>query len=213
MDWNTLKPLDLSKINFIDFPENHYYREIYDKKQVVFHHTVSGPGIRGDLNTWLSTSTRIATCIIIDRDGTPNQMFSSKYWGFHTGKGRRIDQHSIGIEFDNWGGLIKSKDSYKATYGNKVDVPVTHYPNGFRGYEYYESYTDAQIQTAGELLLLWKDIYGIPLDYKEDMWDISPRALSGEPGVWAHVSFRPASDKQDIHPQPEVIEMFKSIGK
>ncbi len=210
------EPINLSKINFIDYPRDRYYREVYPKKQVVLHHTVSGPGIRGDLKTWLGIKARVATCIIIDRDGTPNQMFASQFWAFHTGKGRTIDKHSIGIEFDNWGGLTKEGDIYRATYGNKINVPVTNYEGGFkcggfRGYNYYESYTDAQITTAMELIVLWNERYGIPLDYNSDMWDISDKALAGEPGVWSHTSFRSASDKQDCHPQPELITALKSL--
>jgi hypothetical protein len=193
-------------------------------------HTVSGEGIRGDLKTWLANKYRVATCIIIDRDGTPNQMFSSKYWGYHTGKGKKIDKASIGIELDSWGPLIKgdgdiynfgtkskpknkttTEGAFYAVYGNRVDVPVTHYPDGFRGYNYYESYTNDQLQTTGELLKLWRDRYGIMLDYNADMWKVSESALKGTPGVWSHTSFRPAPDKVDCHPQPEMIEMLKSL--
>lgn len=212
MDWTKLKPLNLSNIKMIDFPEDKYFREEFAKKQVVLHHTVSGPGIRGDLDTWLANPHRVATCIIIDRDGTPNQMFPSKFWGYHTGRGASIDKHSIGIEFDSWGGLILKNGNFHTVYGNKVNVLATRYADGFRGYEYYESYTDEQIRTAGELILLWRDRYGIPMDYKDDMWDISQKARSGEPGVWTHVSYQPASTKQDCHPQPELISMLKSLS-
>ena len=41
------------------------------------------------------------------------------------------------------------------------------------------------------------------------MWDISDKALAGEAGVWTHVSFR--TDKSDCHPQPELIQMLKSL--
>jgi len=211
MNWTELKPLNLSKIKMVDYPSSKYFEEVYDKKQIVLHHTCSGPGVRGDLDTWLMNPHRVATCIIIDRDGTPNQMFSSKYWGYHTGKGARIDKASIAIEFDSWGGLNLKNGNFYATYGNKVNVPTTHYANGFRGYEYYESYTDEQIQTAGELILFWRDRYGISTDYNSDMWDISDRALTGSGGIWTHVSYRPASDKQDCHPQPSLIEMIKSL--
>ena len=231
MDWFSLKPLDLSKINVVDYPKEKYFSVAHPKKQIVLHHTVSGPGIRGDLKTWLANEHRVGTCIIIDRDGTPNQMFSSRFWAYHTGKGFTIDQASIGIEFDNWGGLIKGNNTtynfgtarkpknkfieegkFYAVYGNSVDVPVTHYPGGWRGFEYYESYTDEQIQTAGELILLWKDRYNIPVHYNYDMWDISPKALAGEPGIWAHVSYRPAKDKQDCHPQPELKKMLQALS-
>lgn len=230
MSWSHLKPLDLSKINPVDFPRDKYFRVAHPKNQIVLHHTVSGPGIRGDIKTWLANEHRVSTAIIIDRDGTPNQMFSSRFWAYHTGKGPRIDKHSIGIEFDNWGGLVRGNDTtynfgtarkpkrrfiqegkFYAVYGNEVDVPVTHYPDGFRGFNYYESYTCEQIETAGELCLFWRDRYGIPMDYNEDMWDISERALDGEKGIWSHTSYRPAKDKQDAHPQPELIDMLKEL--
>lgn len=230
MNFENLKPINLSKINFINYPKHQYFSkptDIYDKNQVVIHHTVSGPGIRGDMNTWLSTESRIATCIIIDRDGTPNQLFSSKYFGAHLGCGRfNLDKHSIGIELDNWGGLVKgdgsvmkigskkvktTKGAFYACYGNEVDVPVTYYPKGFRGYKYYESYTEEQLRTVGELLLFWKDRYNISLEYNEDMWDVSQRALNGADGVWTHCSYRNASSKQDCHPQKEFKEMLLSL--
>ena len=237
MNFKDLKPTDLSTINFVGYPKEQYFSgndDVYDKKQVCIHHTVSGPGIRGDIATWLSTTKRIATCIIIDRDGTVNQLFSSKYWGAHLGAGKSsLDKHSIGVELDNWGGLIlgdgtvkqigKNKDGskkyietvigkYYATYGNVIDVPVTEYSLGFRGYNFYESYPEAQLRSLGSLLLLWNKRYSIPLTYNEDMWNVSQRALSGIPGVWTHVSYRPAPEKFDCHFQPELITLLKTLS-
>jgi len=229
--WNKLKPFSaFDKI--VQVPWTRYEKEETDKKQIVLHHTVSGDGITGDLKTWEQWRA-VATAIIIDRDGTINQLFSSKYWAYHLKAGNsNLDKHSIGIELDNWGGLIagdgtimqfgKRRDGspnmvhtkvgkYYATYGNSVTCPMTHYPNGFRGYKYFEAYTNEQIKAAGELILLWHQRYNIPLDYHEDMWQKSPNALSGTPGVWAHVSYRNPAAKQDAHPQPELIAMLKTL--
>jgi len=231
-EWNKLKALtDFSKIDIV--PWTRYVKEKHPKKQVVLHHTVSGDGITGDLKTW-EKWRRIATCVIIERDGTIKQLFSSKYWAYHLKAGNAVlDQQSIGVELDNWGGLWKSDGSakqfgkrrdgspniigttpgkYYATYGNKVYRPVTHYPDGFRGYDYFESYTDSQLWSLGELLLLWNQRYNIPLGYHEDMWDRSQNALSGTPGIWAHVSYRYPKAKQDAHPQPELIHMLKTLA-
>lgn len=192
-----------------------YYKEIYPKKQVVLHHTVSGPGIRGDLVTWAKYKSQIGVCIIIDRDGTMHQLFPSKYWAYHLGvHGKYLDKHSIAIELDNWGQLTKKSDGYYTIYGNRVEVPVTYYEEGFRGQNYFESYTDEQLESVAGLLKLWNERYDIPLDYKEDMWDVSDRALAGDPGIWTHVSYRPypsRHNKWDCHPQPELIEMLKSL--
>ena len=63
----------------------------------------------------------------------------------------------------------------------------------------------------GELILFWHDRYGIPVDYHEDMWDVSQDALDGTPGVWTHVSYRPYPEKFDCHPQPELISMLRTL--
>lgn len=231
--WDTLKPLNLSKIVQYPFPENKFFKEEFKKEQILLHHTVSGPNLSGDVNTWINNKYRIGTCIIVARDGTPYQLFSSKYWAYHIGTGDHSqDKRSIGIEIDNWGGLkpggglmgfkpynkylnglmyprFTSSQKFYTVYGNSVDVPIQYYPDGYRGFNYFEKYTDAQIQTVGELLLYWRNRYKIPLNYNETMWDVSGPAMWGKPGVWSHTSFR--SDKSDAHPQPELIQMLKQI--
>lgn len=218
MPWSDLNPIDLNKIELLDFPKSEYFSgadDIYSKIQAVIHHTVSGPGTRGDLITWKKYTSKIATCIIIARDGTPYQLFSSKYWGWHLGIGHSyLDKRSIAIELDNWGPLERKNGRYyTAAYGNKLprDISVMKYTDGFRGYKYYEAYTEAQIKTLGELLLFWNKRYDIPLKYHEDMWDVSDRALNGEPGVWTHVSYRPPEEKSDCHPQPALKSMLMAL--
>ena len=233
--WEDLKPLDLSKIETIDFPESEFYKEEYVKKQIVIHHTISGNGVEGDINTWEDDPSKVGVCIIIDRDGIPWQLFSSKYWAYHLGIGiKKLERQSLGIELDNWGWFIpgdnttkqfgKNPDGspkfiytvvgkYYTYYGNSVTVPMQFYETAFRGYHYYEKYTEKQLRTLGELLLYWRLRYNIPLTYNSDMWDVSPRALSGDTGVWTHVSYRPMPEKSDAHPQPELIEMLKTLDK
>ena len=244
-EWSKLKPLKLSKVEAVDFPEDQYYPIVYKKKQIVLHHTVSGDasgggqygGASGDIRTWLGDEKRIATCIIVERDGTPYQCFSSKYWGHHLGIPRtllksrgfkdwssrnvKLNQESIGIEIDNWGWLEKvSTNRYKTPYGNTItldDSKVIEYDIEFRGKRYYEAYTKEQLKTVGELLLLWHKRYGIPLDYKGDkMFDIDDRSIGGEPGVWTHVSYRPYPDshqKWDCHPDPNLKAMLRTISQ
>lgn len=234
--WANLKPIKLSKVVQYPYPEHKYFKEVHKKTQIVLHHTVSGPGIKGDLATWINNKYNVGTCIIIARDGTPYQLFSSKYWAYHLGAGdHNQDRRSIGIELDNWGWLkpggglkvfrydhkvfqhfktkpkLTSTEKFYTVYGNAVDVPVEYYPQGFRGHKYYEKYTNEQLQTVGELLLLWRDRYKIPLNYNPEMWDVSKEAKWGKPGVWSHTSFRPAPQKTDVHPQPELIQMLKVI--
>lgn len=220
------KSITTIPIKKIDFSEKQYIKKIHPKHQIVLHHTVSGNSTMSDIRYWLSNTERIATCIIIARDGTPYQIFSSKYWAYHLGvkerllrkydlhtitTGKKLNQESIGIELDNWGWLTqKVGNGIFSWTGKRIpDENVIYYPDGFRGKMFYEKYTPEQIQTTKELLLYWNKIYSIPLDYEPDMWDISTSALGGKPGIWTHCSFRP--DKFDIHPQPELIKMLKSL--
>lgn len=231
--WSDLKVLDLGKIEVVDFPDDQFFHDEYEKKQIVLHHTISGNGVEGDISSWEGTPQRVATCIIIDRDGIPWQLFSSKYWAGHLGVGNlNLDKHSLGIELDSWGWLIPGDGTSKqfgkyadgtpkfvktvvgkfyTYYGNSATCPMTYYEDGFRGYKYYESYTEKQLRTLGELILYWKMRYDIPLEYNSDMWDVSPRALNGTPGIWTHVSYRPMPEKSDCHPQPDLVELLKTL--
>lgn len=216
--WDSLKPFDVNseKLDFVEFPADQYVPEETKKKQVVLHHTVSDPNnSHGDLSYWISTSQRIATHIIIRNDGKALQCYSSKLWGYHLGAGNsNLDKHSIAIEIDNWGPLKYKKGKFYNAYDQKVkikDDEVVEFPgDGFRGHNYFPKYTEAQIETVGELLLLFNKKYNIPLKYNEDMWNVSNKALNGKKGIWTHVSFR--SDKSDCFPQPELVEMLKSLG-
>jgi N-acetyl-anhydromuramyl-L-alanine amidase AmpD len=226
--WTDLKPIELHKIKVVAFPEKEYSKEEFTKKQIVIHHTVSGNGVDGDISTWEADPAVVGTAMIIDRDGTPYQLFSSKYWAWHLGIGKKsIDSTSIGIEIDNWGWLVPGDGTvkkfgnpsksvktevgkYYTYYGKPVVVPMQYYEKPFRGYNYYEKYTLEQIRTVGELILFWKDKYNISVKYNADMWDVNPKALNGENGVWTHVSYRP--DKSDCHPQPELMEMLKTLS-
>lgn len=208
--------MELPKINIIDFPPDQYYREVYNKNQIVLHHTASGRGTDGDWRHWLSNKERVATSQIIDQDGTCTQCFSSTFWGHHLGTTRAnnvaLNKHSIAIEIDSWGGLtydVKAKQ-FKSYTGSVVTADrVQEYEKSFRGFRFFEKYTDDQIESVRKLLLYWHEIYGIPLTYQEGMWDVSEAALSGADGVWTHVSYR--KDKSDCHPQPELIQMLKSL--
>lgn len=214
--WSDLKPLQLDDEDLVQVPWVKYYKDVYTKNQIVLHHTVSGPGISGDLNTWKNYDSHIATCVIIERDGTINQLFSSKYWGYHLGAGKSsLDKGSIAVELDNWGQLEERNGKLYTVYDSVVDVETVHYPKGFRGEQLFEAYPVAQLRSLGELLLLWNKHYDIPLTYHEDMWDVSERALDGEPGVWAHVSYRPWPSKRnkwDVHPDKNLISMLRTIS-
>ena len=212
----------------VDFPVSQYVREEHPKKQVYLHHTAGNNSGTNVFKWWASNPERVATCVAIagpgssDGDGRIVQGFSSKYWGFHLGVRRSVfdrfglpfynlDKFSIGVEICNWGQLSFTNGKFYNYVGGEVPAnQVTKLDVPYKGFTYFHSYSDAQIASVKELLLLWKDRYGIPLTYKEDIWTVTPRALKGEPGVFTHNSVR--ADKIDVFPAPKLIEMLKSLS-
>ena len=212
------------RIEYLGFPLDQFYSEMQDKFQLVFHFTVSGKGAKGDINWWLQDSSRIATCAIIDWRGIFNQLFSTSYWGWHIGAGNiNLEKYSIGIEIDSWGPLMEKdgfwypvkKNSWTGKYQPNIKlkpIPSTDicfFKEPWRGFIAYEKFTKEQIETCRLFCLYCNEKFKIPLDYKEEMWDVSESALRGEPGIWTHASY--IDYKTDCMPQPEFIEMLKSL--
>ena len=223
---NSKLNLELSKIIQTPLKTNQLMSGEYDKKQIVFHHTVSGDFPKNVASWWNRTKPRIATAILIGHNGVAYQCFSSKKWAHHIGcpssflkaqgfsdyetRNILLNKESIGIEMCSWGGLVKKNGKWYNVYDKEIDSNnVQIYENGYRGYYGFEKYTDKQIEKCLELCYYWHKYYGIPVHYNEDMWEINKRALSSEKGIWTHNSYR--TDKSDCHPQPELIEGLKYL--
>lgn len=215
-----------SKTKIIKFPSNQYYKEVHDKNQIVLHHTVSdGSVAKGDIQTWLNTTSRVATSIIITENGIIHQCFDPKYWAHALGlkrsylktkgfkdylyRNKKLNQAAIQIEIDSLG-PVNSK-GHSVHYGRALRADdIQTYDKPYRGYKYYEKYTDSALETTYYLLKNLSEVYEIDPCYKgEEMWNVSQRALSGENGIWTHTSYR--DDKSDCHPQPELIQILDSL--
>lgn len=210
-----------------NFPESQYIKEEHPKTQIYLHHTAGGPNGARTFQHWAANKERVATCVTISGigkdcvDGQIVQGYSSKFWAFHLGikestfqrfglPYKSLDKTSIGIEICNWGQLTY-KDGRYINYVNRAvpESEVIQLDKPFKGFTFFHNYTDAQIESVRDLLLLWKQRYGIPLDYNEDIWDLSVRALNGDPGVYTHNSVK--AGKVDIYPHPKMIQMLKSL--
>jgi hypothetical protein len=212
----TKSDLRIKTVPFKDF-----YAEPTAKKQIYLHHTAGGASGEQVFINWGRNPVRVATCVAISADGTIVQGYGSEFWAYHLGltkdvfKERGIpftwlDRISIGIEICSYGALTKSGGKYKTWSGQLLDedqVCVLDKP--FRGSKYYQAYTDAQIESVRKLLLFWGDRYGIPLEYRPEIWDIDDQALKGHAGVFTHNSVR--RDKSDVYPDPRLIEMLKGL--
>jgi N-acetyl-anhydromuramyl-L-alanine amidase AmpD len=206
----------------VEFAPSNYFKEETKKKQIYLHHTAGNGDAEAVFKYWASTKDRVATCVAIGTNGLIAQGFSSRYWGYHLGLKQGVfnshgvpyqslDKLSIGVEICNWGYL---KEAGKGKFVNYVgrEIPkkdVIKLDAPYKGFQFWHSYTKEQIESTKELLLYWNETYGIPLDYNEDIWAVSKRALAAEPGVYTHNSVR--KDKTDVYPHPELIEMLKSL--
>lgn len=204
-------------MNLKQYPFNNYIREKSDKKRIVLHHTAGGG--KGEIvyQGWQADRTPVATCVAISRDGEIVQGYESEYWGYHLGlrashfmgqKYQNLDKSSIGIELCNWGPLTKKVGQYR-NYVNGVVNSDDVIELEYRGFKYWQKYTDEQIESTRLLLIHWRDKYDIPLTYNEDIWSHNKRAMAGESGVFVHGSFRP--DKADVYPYPPLVEMLLGL--
>ena len=130
--------------------------------------------------------------------------------------------HAIGIELDSWGALVQHTDGkfYPVTTQNgKVvaNLKCKPVPNiyeyctsqKYRGFQYFERYTTAQLDTLKRLLHHLMAAHHIAANYMSDIWNVTPRALLGQEGIFAHSSYR--QDKSDAHPQVELVNLLKSL--
>jgi len=209
----------------VDFPKTQYLQEEHPKKQIYLHHTAGRSNGVNTFKYWASNPERVATCVCISGPGSVDgqivQGYSSKYWGYHLGIKQSVfaahgvpytslDKISIGIEICNWGQLSYTDGKFYNYVGGEVpESDVIKLDKPYKNHLYFHNYSDAQIESTRELLVLWNQKYGIPLTYHEDIWQVTPRALKGEAGVFTHNSVR--KDKVDIYPHPKMIAMLKSL--
>lgn len=222
---------DLSKLKIIDnfLPLNSYVQDSkFVVNQIVLHHTAGGSA-ESTINYWMSDKQRVATHFIIDRDGTVYQCIPlEKSWGYHlyVGSpgnkidtkykklGQKYDSQSVGIELCNYGYLNFVQGKFVNYVGKLIHSNrVINIPN-YKGYSYWEDYTNEQIESLNLLLLkLLEEYPGIKQGLKQDyslIGEIDKDALDMKPGIYSHVNYR--TDKFDIYPNPKIIKMLNDLN-
>jgi len=186
-------------------PDSQYYKEQTKKDLIVMHHTVGGTA-KSTVEYWLSTPDHIATAFVIERDGTVYQMFDPMYWAHHVGakdpRNLALNKRSIGIELASEGGLTKVNDKLYC-YGivsqrTEFKQPFVDLGCVWRGYQYFDAYSDEQIESTIVLINFLCTEFNIPktvfsttpYDYKTSNLDLS--------GICGHSHLR--ADKSDVHP-------------
>lgn len=205
----TAMPVTTPVIRKLPLDKDQYYQSVYPKKYIILHHSAGG-SVAGAVAGWAATPEHIATPYLIERTGDIYETFDPSLWAYHLGvKGNSaIEKASIGIEIVSYGQLTY-KDGKYYTYTNRVVPDSEVAAVEFRGFKYYQRYTEAQLVALKSLLVYLMDRFKIKLQSNTDkFWEYSdPSKLP--PGIWSHTTVR--KDKFDIFPQKELIELVKSL--
>jgi len=159
--------MDIKKIYL---PDDEYFPEKTEKKSIVLHHTAGSHRPDWVVSTWDRDKTkggkslRVATHFVVggkstrdgntEWDGVIVEAFDLRYWAHHLGtkntNNSLLNKQSIGIEICNYGPLTKTQDGEFFTYVNsKVpEKDVVDLGKNWRGFRYYQNYTDKQIESV-----------------------------------------------------------------
>lgn len=150
-------------------------------------------------------------------DGKILRAFDDKYYAYHLGINSRNSEElnycSIPIEICNYGPLTKGRDGkfYNYVYKQINDSDVVKLDKPFNGYQYFERYTDAQLESTRKLLVYLINKYAIKIEgkiYNEKWFDYDEKWFNPG-GLRSHSQVR--RDKFDIFPQKEMIQMLNSL--
>jgi len=206
-----------------------YYDGPTNKTQIYLHHTAGRQNIRNTVHGWNKRTDHVATHYITNNAGEKEQLFVDEAWANHLGLPgatfrkfgvpyQKLDKVSLGIELQAAGGLKKqSNGTYQTWFKQNLPLSSVAKPvdkNGrfttYKGYQYYEKYSNAQINNVRQIVTGWMSKYGIPYTFNYDeLFTLNKVPLTGKPGIYTHNSVR--TDKFDVFPQKELIDMLKSI--
>nr|MBA2561623.1 N-acetylmuramoyl-L-alanine amidase [Chitinophagaceae bacterium] len=200
----------------------YYHDSVHPKERIVIHYTAGN--IKSDLSTLTSHNRHVSVPFVIARDGTIYQLFSSKFWSGHLGKGvgntdtnNAEDKCTIGIELSNYGFLAEKAGNLETYYSRQkntngtvgpVDVYCSLTDAGayeklnapFRQQFYYATHTDAQYQSLIILLRYLTAQYNIPRQFlPEDTRYQTTNQVLNFKGIVTHVNYR-SDGKWDIGP-------------
>jgi hypothetical protein len=223
-------PIDGLFVHKNYLPKGEYIDEPTPKEYLFLHHTQGWNNPYDTIHGW-ATDNRgpIATEFVMggrsikdndDRyDGELVQCIPEGAYGWHLGDtgSHHMHTHSVGIELCNFGAAINGKTAYDRII--PADQLVT-LPNEFKGKKQWHAYTDKQIETL-RLFILWiaeRDSIdvrdGLIAEIKKQgpkAFEFNQNAYNGKiKGMWTHANVR-KKDKEDLFPQPNLIEMLLSI--
>lgn len=203
----------------------------YTNDYIILHHTAGHDNPGNVVTNWERDSLgRICTEFVIggqningkqtSYDGKVIKAFPDAGAGYHIGASgigsSNYDKHAVGIENCCMGHV----EGGKVYTGAVIDPSqIVILSNPFRGYTQFHRYSDNQLQSLQKLLLfvanrdnidLHKGIYEWIKKQGVNAFDFQSDAYYGRvKGIVTHANIR--KDKEDMFPQPELIDMILSL--
>lgn len=182
--------------------DSYYYNTKTVKKSICLHFTVGY--IKSDTTALSTKDNHVSVSYVVDRTGRIYEMFPDTDWSYHLGSGAVggngvMSKQSIGIEISNYGPLKLSGENLVDAYGNtycSVSETKFYTKQNYRGYDYFASMTDDQINAVVQLLQYLGRKHNIPMNFKPDdaPFNSASEATSFN-GVFYHTNVR--KDKFD----------------
>ncbi|HEX5026363.1 MAG TPA: N-acetylmuramoyl-L-alanine amidase, partial [Agriterribacter sp.] len=211
----------------------YYYALEHPKQRIVLHFTAGH--IRSDLAALTRDNYHVSVPFVIGRNGMIYQLFSSKYWSGHIGKGlgndgtgNAQDKCTIAIELSNYGYLTERGGNLETYYSRQKDAagreaPVDVYcslserdayyktSQPFRQQHFFAAYTDRQIESLTILLRYLTAQYNIPRVFlpEPQRYQVTDDVLSFN-GIVSHINYRPTG-KWDIGPAFEWNKLIADV--
>jgi hypothetical protein len=207
--------------------DDEYVKKETQKNTIWLHH--SGGNSRPDwtINGWeKNNGLKVGSHFIIGRkssssdvelwDGKVLKAIDDRYWSTHLRietNSEKLNSRSIGIELCNYGPLTLGKDGnfYNSINKQVNKEDVAELETEFRGYKYWEKYTDSQLESLYKLITFLQKRWLIQIEsgiYNEDWFNYDEKWFSMG-GLRNHSQVR--TDKFDLFPQKELIDMLNSL--
>jgi N-acetyl-anhydromuramyl-L-alanine amidase AmpD len=202
--------------------ESFFYKEAVGKERIVVHFTAGY--LKGDMAALTKKDNHVSVPFVMARDGTIYQLFSSKYWSYHLGKGAQggnqpMSSSAVAIELSNVAYLREKNgmlvDPYGQPYCSPADTSAyVTLPKPYRGYTKFATFTDAQYTSLINLLRYISGTYKIPAAFlpEPQRYDIVPSVAQFR-GVTTHVNYQPESyGKWDFGPAFDWNRVIAALG-
>jgi len=232
-------------INQHYLPKGEYKQGPVLPEYLFIHHTAGRENPYNTIDSWgRDTRGAVATEFVIGgqsidgkkntHDGEIVQSFPEGGYGWHLGKNgsQHMHIHSVGIEVNNFAYLTKGGYMKDGVWVNKL--PESYYTYAgviadksqivkldkpFRGHSTWHRYSDLQIESLREIIILVGERDGIDVrmglptwirDRGVDAFEWNEEAYYGKvKGLLTHSNTR--KDKSDMFPQPELVDMLLSL--